>query len=217
MRKRFLAVFLAVLAGAVLAVAALAAPALAAAPTVPPAGDRGKWIGPPKKLPHVRSDDRTKTLDFLFGALKAAPDDETAKAVEQRIWALWMVSRSDTVNILMTRVEKAIEEKDDDLALKLLDAIVKIKPDYVEGWNRRATIYYMKKDYGRSIVDISHVLKLEPRHFGALTGLGLILQDIGDDKQALEVYRRALAVYPRLEHIPDVVKTLQEKVEGRDI
>jgi tetratricopeptide (TPR) repeat protein len=61
------------------------------------------------------------------------------------------------------------------------------------------------------------VLKREPRHFGALAGLGLILQDIGDDKQALEVYRRALAVYPRMERIPDVVKTLQEKIEGRDI
>jgi Flp pilus assembly protein TadD len=75
----------------------------------------------------------------------------------------------------------------------------------------------MKKDYGHSIADIREVLKREPRHFGALTGLGLILQDIGDDKQALEVYRRALAVYPRIERVPDIVKTLTEKVEGRDI
>jgi tetratricopeptide (TPR) repeat protein len=202
---------------AALASAALAAPALAATPTLPPPGDHGHWISPPKKLPHVKPDDRSKTLDFLFGALKAAPDEESARAIEQRIWAIWTVSRSDTANILMTRVEKATEEKDFDLALKLLDAIVKIKPDFVEAWNQRATIHYMQKDYGRSMVDISHVLELEPRHFGALTGLGLILQDIGDDKQALEVYRRALAVDPHLEHIPDVVKTLTEKVEGRDI
>lgn len=212
MRKRFLPAVLAALATTVLVV-----PAMAATPPVPHSGDKGRWIRPPKKLPHVRLNNRTHSLDFLFGALKAAPDDEAAKAIEKRIWALWMVSRSDTTNLLMSRVEKAIEEKDLDLALKLLDAIVKIKPDYVEAWNRRSTIYYMKKDYGRAIVDISHVLKLEPRHFGALTGFGLILQDIGDDKQALEVYRRALAVYPRLEHIPDVVKTLEEKIEGRDI
>ena len=128
-----------------------------------------------------------------------------------------MVSHSDTTSLLMTRVRTAVEAKDTDLALKLLDAIVKIKPDYVEAWNRRATLFYMKKDYGRSLADIREVLKREPRHFGALSGLGLILQDIGDDKGALEVYRRALAVYPRLPRIPDLVKTLQEKVEGRDI
>ncbi len=174
-------------------------------------------IGPPKKLPHVQRGDPVRNLDFLFGALKAAPDDETAKAVEHRIWALWMASRSDTATLLMTRARAAVEAKDTNLAIKLLDAIVKIKPDYVEGWNRRATLYYMKKDYGLALADIREVLKREPRHFGALSGLGLILQDIGDDKGALEVYRRALAVYPRLPKIPDVVKTLQEKVEGRDI
>ena len=170
----------------------------------------------PKAKPHLAGD-RTQNLDFLFGALKAAPDDTIAKAIEQRIWSVWTASRSDTAVVLMTRVQKAIEQKDLDLAVKLLDAIVKIKPDYVEAWNRRATIYYMRKDYGRALADIREVLKREPRHFGALSGMGLILQDIGDDKQALEVYRRVLAVYPRMQRIPDLVKTLQEKVEGRDI
>ena len=206
MRPRFLTV-----AVAVLAATAIAAPAAAQAPQ-----PKGHWVQPPKKLPKLNRNN-PNSLDFLFGALKAAPDDETAHAVEQRIWALWMHSRSDTANLLMTRAQKAIEEKDLDLALKLLDAIVKVKPDYIEAWNRRATIFYMKKDYGRSVADIREVLRREPRHFGALTGLGLILQDIGDDKQALEVYRRALAVYPRIERVPDIVKTLTEKVEGRDI
>ena len=128
-------------------------------------GKPGQWVEPPKKLPHVRRGDRTHNLDFLFGALKAAPDEETAKAVEQRIWALWMVSRSDTANLLMTRVQTAVEDKDLDLALKLLDAIVKIKPDYVEAWNRRATIYYMKKDYGRALADIREVLEARAAPF----------------------------------------------------
>src|SRR6185312_9530926 len=99
----------------------------------------------------------------------------------------------------MLRARRAIEEKDSDLAITLLDAIVKIRPDYVEAWNRRATIYYQKKDYGNALANIGEVLKREPRHFGALSGLGLILQDIGEEKQALEVYRRALAIDPRLE------------------
>ena len=195
-----------------------AAQAQGAPPSVRPAPDaKGEWVEPPKKLPRAQKGDPNKNLEFLFGALKAAPDEETAKAVEGRIWALWMVSRSDTANLLMTRVRKAVEDKDLDLAVTLLDAIIKIRPDYVEAWNRRATIHYMKKDYGRSIADIRQVLRREPRHFGALSGLGLILQDIGDDKRALEVYRRALAVYPRIERIPDVVKRLQQEVEGRDI
>ena len=191
---------------------------LAAGLVAPAFADPSDLIEPPKNLPKVPSrGDRLHSLDFLFGALKAAPDDETAKAIEHRIWAVWMVTRSDTANLLMTRVRKAIEDKDLDLALTLLDAIVKIKPDYVEAWNRRATVFYMKKEYGRAIADIREVLKREPRHFGALAGLGLILQDIGDDKQALEIYRRTLAIYPRIERIPDLVKKLQEEVEGRDI
>lgn len=195
-------------------VAAVFAAGLPAAPGLAAPGD---VVGPPAKLPHVPRGDRTSNLDFLFGALKAAPTDETAKAIEERIWAVWMLAPSDTANLLMTRVRTAVEHKDADLALKLLDGIIKIKPDYVEAWNRRATLYYMKKDYGRALADIREVLKREPRHFGALSGLGLILQDIGDDKQALEVYRRALAVYPRLQRIPELVKELQQKIEGRDI
>jgi len=203
MRTRFLALLF---AGALAVISA--APAVAAPGGRPEA---------PKKPPQSALGDRIHSLDFLFGALKAAPDDETAKAIEQRIWAMWVRTPSDTAGLLMTRVQKAIEAKDSDLAIQLLDAIVKIKPDYVEAWNRRATIYYLKKDYGHALADIREVLKREPRHFGALSGLGLILQDIGDDKQALEVYRRALAVYPRLQRIPDLVKELQQKVEGRDI
>ena len=205
MRLRFSHLILA----AVIA-AALALPARVAA-------EPGSWLEPPNKLPRMPRGDITRNLDFLFEALKIAPDDDSAKEVEQRIWALWVVSRSDTANLLMTRVKTAVENKDLDLALKLLDAIIAIKPDYVEAWNRRATLLYTKKDFGKSLSDIREVLRREPRHFGALSGLGMILQELGDDRHALEAYRRALAIYPRLQKIPDVVKTLSEKVEGRDI
>ena len=131
--------------------------------------------------------------------------------------ALWLASGSDTANLLMNRVKTAIGAQDTDLALKLLDAIVAIKPDYIEAWNRRATLYYMKKDFDRALADIQQGLAREPRHFGAMSGLGMILQEIGDEKQALNVFRRALAVHPRLPRIPDLVKSLSEKVEGRDI
>lgn len=175
------------------------------------------WAHPPRKLPPVSRRDPMSNLDTLFAALKIAPDQDSARAIEQRIWAVWMISGSDTCNLLMARVKAATDAKDYDLALKLLDAVVEIKPDYVEGWNQRATIYYLKDDYGHAIADIGQVLKREPRHFGALSGLGVILQEIGDDKDALKAYRDALKIDPHLEHIPDVVKELSVKVEGREI
>jgi tetratricopeptide (TPR) repeat protein len=170
----------------------------------------------PAKLPRVGAD-KTKGLDFLFGALKVAPDEESAKHVEARIWALWSQTSSDTSALLMTRAKAAMDAKQMDVALKLLDAVVRLKPDYIEGWNRRATLYYLQNDYTRSLRDIEQVLVREPRHFAALAGLGMIMQELGDDKRALDAFRKALAINPHLEKLPDLVKTLSEKVEGRDI
>jgi tetratricopeptide (TPR) repeat protein len=170
----------------------------------------------PAKLPKVGAD-RTSGLDFLFGALKAAPDEASAKHVEARIWALWLQTPSDTAALLMARAKIAMDAQQTDVAIKLLDAVIKLRPDYVEAWNRRATLYYLQNDYARSLADIEQVLAREPRHFGALAGLGMIMQDVGDDKRALDAFRKALAINPHLEKVPELVKTLSEKVEGRDI
>jgi tetratricopeptide (TPR) repeat protein len=209
LRPRIAAVTLAVLAAALALPLALAGPALAEE-------DSGDWVGPPDDLPQAFNG-KFQDLDFLFGALKVAPDDSSAKAIEQRIWAHWLVSRSDTTNLLMGRVKTAIDGKDLDLALRLLDSVIELDPSYLEGWNRRATVHYMRKEFGQSMTDIRHVLALEPRHFGALMGLGLILQEIGDDKEALAAFRKVLAVNPHMQKVPDMVKTLSEKIDGRDI
>ncbi len=187
---------------------ALAAPARAQ--------DLEQRLSPPRDaLKPARGE--SYSLDTLFAALKIAPDDASAKAIEDRIWAQWLVSGSDTCTLLMTRVKEATDDKNLDLAIRLLDAVIALRPDYVEAWNRRATVYYLKQDYGHALADLRQVLAREPRHFGALSGLGLILQDIGDDKHALQAYRKALEIDPRLENIPEAVKTLSEKVEGRPI
>jgi tetratricopeptide (TPR) repeat protein len=197
-----------VIAALGLCLIALATPAFAQ--------DPDQWLSPPSdalKPAHGEN----YSLDTLFAGLKIAPDEASAKAIEDRIWARWLVSGSDTCTLLMTRVKDATDDKDLDLAIRLLDAVIALKPDYVEAWNRRATVYYLKQDYGHALADLRVVLAKEPRHFGALSGLGLILQDIGDDKHALEAYRKALEIDPHLENIPEVVKTLSEKVEGRPI
>jgi tetratricopeptide (TPR) repeat protein len=202
----------------VLAALLVAAPAYAQVkdPRVAPPDQQKKIPEAPAKLPKV-SADRTRGLDFLFGALKAAPDEDSAKHVEARIWALWSQTSSDTTALLMTRAKTALDAKQVDVALQLLTAVVKLRPDYIEGWNRRATLYYLQNDYTHSLQDIEQVLVREPRHFGALAGLGMIMQELGDDKRALDAFRKALAVNPHLDKVPEMVKTLTEKVEGRDI
>jgi tetratricopeptide (TPR) repeat protein len=172
---------------------------------------------PPSTLPRAQRGDRTQNLDRLFEALKVAPDDESAKYVENRIWAIWLASASDTANLLMGRAKSAVDAQDFDLAIRLLNAIIDIKPDFAEAWNRRATVYFAKKDFSRALSDIREALAREPRHFGALSGLGIILQELGDDRHALDVFRRALAIHPHLERIPDLVKKLSDTVDGRDI
>jgi tetratricopeptide (TPR) repeat protein len=196
------------------AIVAMPLAAYAQAPDTPPAKQQKKLPEAPGKLPKP---DRTKGLDFLFGALKAAPDEASARHVEGRIWALWMQTPSDTAALLMVRAKAAMDAQKMDVALKLLDAVVKLRPDYIEAWNRRATVYYLQNDYTHSLEDIEQVLVREPRHFGALAGLGMIMQDLGDDKRALDAFRKALAVNPYLDKVPELVKTLTEKVEGRDI
>jgi tetratricopeptide (TPR) repeat protein len=172
---------------------------------------------PAKQAPAPPPRDRNQDIDFLFGALKAAPDAASAKLVESRIMALWAASGSDTADLLMSRVKPAMEGQDLDLAIKLLDAIVDLQPTYAEAWNRRATLYFLKKDYGQALTDIRQVLAREPRHFGAIAGLGMIMQELGEEKRALEAFRRALDLNPHLQKIPDLVKGLTEKVDGRDI
>jgi tetratricopeptide (TPR) repeat protein len=201
-----------------IAVLMVLAPVLAQAqnPKLPQQRQQKRPPEAPAKLPNVGAD-RTRGLDFLFGALRAAPDEASAKHVEARIWALWMQTPSDTAALLMARAKAAMDAKQADVALKLLDAVIKLRPEYVEAWNRRATLYYMQNDYTHSLEDIEQVLSREPRHFGALAGLGMIMQDLGDDKRALDAFRKALAVNPHLERVPELVKTLTEKVEGRDI
>jgi hypothetical protein len=136
MSQRFLAWMLA-------AILAAAGALPAAAETVDP--EPLKPIEPPSSLPRAQRGDKTQNLDRLFAALKVAPDDESAKYIENRIWAIWLASSSDTANLLMGRAKSAADGKDFDLAIRLLTAVIDIRPDFTEAWNRRATVYYTKK------------------------------------------------------------------------
>ncbi len=157
------------------------------------------------------------SLDELFSRLKLENDARKAKIIERAIWNRWTQSGSETIDLLMNWSALAMKEKKWSAAFDLLDQVVVLAPQYAEGWNRRATLNYLRSQYGRSIHDIEQVLKLETRHFGAMAGLGNILQKLDDDKSALEMWKNVLEVYPANVNAQKSVKMLEEKLSGRGI
>jgi tetratricopeptide (TPR) repeat protein len=161
--------------------------------------------------------DRAQRLNTLFEALKVAPDARAAQMVESRIEAMMLQSGSDTADLLMVRARSVIEAKDYDLSLQLLDSIIELSPDFTEAYAQRATVHFLKKDIYRSVADLQVVISREPRHFAAYAGLAVILQDLGDDKRALDAFRRAMQVNPHIKGVQQIIKRLEVKVEGREI
>ncbi|MDQ0510280.1 tetratricopeptide repeat protein [Ancylobacter amanitiformis] len=161
--------------------------------------------------------DPGKRLDALFAALKVAPTKESAKSIADRIDIALTQSGSDTADLLMARATQALQTKDFDLTIQLLDSVLRVAPDHLDAWNKRATVFYLKEDFADALVDLRQVVAREPRHYGAWAGIAIICKEIGDDKHALEAARQALAIYPHLESVEDMEKTLSLSVEGRPI
>ncbi|HMB75619.1 MAG TPA: tetratricopeptide repeat protein [Kiloniellaceae bacterium] len=144
------------------------------------------------------ADQNDARLDDLFVQLKGTEDFEHARRVEISIWRIWTASNDDAVNTLMVEGTTAMTDRDLHRALRYFDQVVAIAPDFAEGWNKRATIYYLLGDYEASLADIEKTLEREPRHFGALAGRGLVLISLNRPQEALEAYEEALAIHPHL-------------------
>ena len=155
-------------------------------------------------------------LDALFLQLRAAGDVAEARMIEQEIWQIWLISDNDAVNRLMARGLRAVSAGNPAAALEFFDDIVKVAPDFAEGWNKRATVHYLLGNYADSVSDIERTLKLEPRHFGALSGLGLVNLALGNEKQALTAFEAALQVYPLMPGANSHIKELRDKIKGRE-
>ncbi len=137
-------------------------------------------------------------LDQLFAALKVAPDAETAQAIDQQIWLHWTRPSDPDLAARMSEVLQARSDFDLRRAQRLADDLVGDHPDYAEGWNQRATILYMLRDYEGSLADIEKVLEHEPRHFGALSGRALIYLAQGKRALAIKAIQQALSYHPFL-------------------
>ncbi|MEM8854591.1 MAG: tetratricopeptide repeat protein [Pseudomonadota bacterium] len=140
-------------------------------------------------------------LDLMFGRLAKATTKRRADRIARHIMRRMNRSGSDTVDLLMLQAGEAMRVKNYAIALDLLDGVVRLRPEFAEGWNRRATVHFMNGSYGRSLADIEQVLRREPRHWGALAGMAMILMAIDKKKDALAVMDRALAVHPHLEQL----------------
>jgi tetratricopeptide (TPR) repeat protein len=150
-------------------------------------------------------------LDGLFDALQSADGPVDAQRIEQEIWAIWSKAGDTDIDRLMESGTRAMAGGQYEEALIAFNAVIEMAPDFAEGWNKRATLYYLMNDYPASIKDIDRTLDLEPRHFGALSGLSMILLDEGRGQEALTALERAVRIHPFLPNAKARIRALQSK------
>lgn len=181
-------------------------------PDAPPPAAKIK--PPPEKSPAER---RKARVDDLFDRLAQAKDETEAQSIGAMLNRVWLQSGSDTADLLMSRAVSAMDGKDYKTAESILDKVVSLQPGWAEGWNKRATVRYLQDDDARSMRDIGRTLALEPRHFGALSGMGIILHRNGQDRAAMTVLRKAAAINPQDKAVKALIDQIAPDVDGRDI
>jgi tetratricopeptide (TPR) repeat protein len=167
-------------------------------------------LTPAKKLSPAEM--RAEQLDRLFGSLQANTGLRDPAKTQASIWELWSQSDSATADVLLGQSAKALDDEEPNIAEELINGVIANYPDYAEAYNKRATLYFRMRRYDASLKDIEKVLDLEPRHFGALSGRGMIYQQQGKTRDALKALREALAINPHLKSVERAIK-LMEKAE----
>ena len=165
----------------------------------------------------ARGAQKDPRLARLFDALKAAQSQGQAQALEGQIAHIWAESSDPETQRLMRQGLTLMAARDRKAALKAFDEMVAHAPDFAEGWNNRATLEFLLGDYKASMADIAHTLKLEPRHFGALAGLGQVELALGNKQAALNAFNQALALDPYLGDVPEITERLKKELAGKPI
>jgi tetratricopeptide (TPR) repeat protein len=155
-------------------------------------------------------------LDRLFAELQSANEADAA-TITQEIWLEWSKSGSAAMDLLLKRGQKALAAGDIPSAVDHLSALIDHAPDFAEGYNMRATAYFQMGELGLSLADVAKTLALNPRHFGALSGLGMIFEELNELDKALEVYRAALKLNPHLASVQEAVKRLDAQLGGQEL
>ena len=182
-----------------------------AAPDKPDAqAPQAKKDQPPPKTPAEERAD-------LYARLAASKDADETSGIITRLLHLYSESGSDTADLLLKRARQAIGVENYSDALKILDATVALQPDWAEGWNARATARYLDDDYNGSMADIAQTLKREPRHIGALMGMGMILESREKREDALKVYERVLEIAPHWRNAEEAADKLKAALAGSEL
>jgi len=163
----------------------------------------------------ANADQKDSRLDGLFEQLKTSTTEREAAILELSIWQIWSETENDDAALLFRRGLEAMAAGDAEAALPFFTEVTKRAPDFAEGWNKRATVLFMMGDYAASVADVEQTLVLEPRHFGALSGLGLINLALGRDAAALKAFEAALSIHPHLPGAQKFVKELKAKLAGK--
>jgi tetratricopeptide (TPR) repeat protein len=183
-----------------------------ALPLMPPQGALTHQSQAQTQTPPPASRSAARDLDDAFQRLLAASSEPTAELIVGEIWDLWRAAAPDAVRDLNQQAGLAMQRGDMHSAVALLDEVVRRAPDWPEGWNQRATTLFLLGDHQRSLADCERVLALEPRHFGALAGMGLIHMAADRPSQALEAFKRALKINPFLKERHQLIPALEQRL-----
>ncbi len=158
------------------------------------------------------SDQNDSSLDALFLQLAAAQTTRDAARLEEQIWSVWLETDAAGVDASMARGIAAMNIGNYPAALLAFDSIIAAAPDFAEGWNKRATLHFLMGSLDASVRDIDRVLALEPRHFGALSGLAMIREAQGHPFEALEALEHVTRIHPQLPHLRERVDRLSKQL-----
>ena len=162
------------------------------------------------------ADQNDPALDGLFERLAITTSDEEASNITHEIWQRWTANDDPDVSQLMQIGIRALNYSTYRKALQSFDRVIEMAPEFAEGWNKRATLYYHIKEYRRSIDDIKKTLRLEPRHFGAWSGLGLVSIAQENYSGALAAFKKALSINPHISNIRRYVQKLEDWQQRKD-
>jgi tetratricopeptide (TPR) repeat protein len=161
------------------------------------------------------ADQRDPRLDGLFERLRSRSSAAEAGAIEQQIWQIWLESDDPSLNRLMRQGVRAMRDQHLEAALRSFDRLVEEAPEFAEAWNKRATVHFLMGSWRASVLDIRQTLALEPRHFGALFGLGMIYDALEEPEAALRSYEATMVLNPNSESTRHRVEELRQQLRGR--